>query len=118
MKRIIYIILFFIIGFVLTPIKVYACNSESKKTERLEDKNEKKSCCTSEKNSCGENGKDCEGKCGNSSCQCPTSFLHFTIPFFDKFLHVKTIVHQTNFYFKEIHISSGFHFIWVPPNIG
>ena len=72
----------------------------------------------SEKELCGAHGKDCDGNCGNPACHCPTNCTNFTIPFFDGFLGIKSIVSKPNFYYQDTYYSSGFLSIWQPPKIG
>jgi len=123
MTRFFYIALLSLIGFFLTPTDSYACGSNSENIENTSTiqsytKTEKKDCCNTEKRQCGKHGKDCDGKCGNPACHCPTNCTNFTIPFFDGFLGITIIVSKPNFYYQDTYYSSGFLSIWQPPKIG
>ena len=75
-------------------------------------------CC--QKNSTEKSNNGCEGKCGKSSCQVQTIAFGAILP--------ATIVLNINyslvlsskqaFYSNKTNTSSGFYFIWSPPNIG
>jgi hypothetical protein len=123
MTRFIYIALFTLFGFILTPTDTYACESKSEKVEntcskKSDSETEKKGCCDTDKGQCGKHGKDCEGNCGNPACHCPTNCTNFSIPLFDAFLRIKIIVSKPNFYYQDTYYSSGFLTIWQPPKIG
>jgi hypothetical protein len=123
MTRFLYIALFTLIGFVLTPTDTYACGAKSENTENTFNKQsnskmEMKDCCDKEKGQCGKHGKDCDGNCGNPACHCPTNCTNFTIPFLAQFSQVKLILSKPNFYYQETYYSSGFLSIWLPPKIG
>lgn len=122
MTRFFYIALLTLIGFFLTPTDTYACGSKSKNTEntcakQTDTEKEKDDCCDTEKGQCGKHGKDCDGKCGNSNCHCPTSCINFTIPFFAQLSQTKIILSKPKFYYQEAYYSSGFRSIWLPPKI-
>jgi hypothetical protein len=123
MTRFIYIALLTLIGFFLTPTDIYACGSKSETVENTcsnqsQTEQEKKDCCDTEKGQCGKHGKDCDGKCGNPDCHCPTSHTNFTIPFLIKFSGIKLILNKPIFYYQDSFYSSGFLSIWLPPKIG
>jgi len=123
MIRFIYIALLTLIGFLLTPTDIYACGSKSENienncTKQSDTEAEKKECCDTEKEQCNKHGKDCDGKCGNSNCHCPSNHTNFTIPFLIKFSGIKLIPNKPNFYYQDSFYSSGFISIWLPPKIG
>mgnify|MGYP007002410068 FL=1 len=123
MTRFFYIALLTLIGFFLTPTDTYACGSKSENientcTKQSNTETEKKDCCDTEKGQCGKHGKDCDGKCGNPACHCPTNCTNFTITFFDGFSGITIIVNKPNFYYQDTYYSSGFLSIWQPPKIG
>jgi hypothetical protein len=123
MTRFIYIALLSLIGFFLTPTETYACGSKSENIEnncskQSDTEAEKKECCDTKKGQCSKHGKDCDGKCGNPACHCPTNCTNFTIPFFDGFSGITIIVNKPNFYYQDTYYSSGFLSIWQPPKIG
>lgn len=122
MTRFIYIALLTLTGFLLTPTDTYACGAKSEKTENTNSKQsdtekENKDCCDTKKGQCSKHGKDCDGKCGNPNCHCPTNGINFTIPFFAQLSQVKVIFIKPNFYYQETHYSSSFLSIWLPPKI-
>ncbi len=123
MTRFFYIVLFALIGFILTPTDTYACGSKSENIENAcnkqsDSKMEKKVCCDKEKGQCGKHEKDCDRKCGNPDCHCPRNYTSFTIPFFEQPTQVRVIVSNPNFYYQETNYSSAFLSIWLPPKIG
>ncbi|MBS4042017.1 MAG: hypothetical protein KGZ81_15625 [Flavobacteriales bacterium] len=123
MTRFIYIALITLIGFFLTPTDIYACGSKSENIEnncskQTDTKAVKKGCCDTEKGRCSKHGKDCDGKCGNPNCHCPSNHTNFTIPFLVKFSGIKLIPNKPNFYYQDSFYSSGFLSIWLPPKIG
>lgn len=124
MKRFYYIAFLILTSLFLTPVQSYACGTISEKMEtsccskQSYSEIEKSDCCDTEKGQCGKHGKDCDGKCGNSNCHCPTSCKIFTIPFFAQLSQTKIIVSKPTFYYQEAYYSSGFISIWLPPKIG
>ena len=124
MTKSIYILLIFVLGFALTPSVALACGSKSEKCccckkEKSDTKHSKKQSCCKKEQSRSENKGDCDGKCGDKSCQCPPFDLGFSLP-------VLVEINHNNFYFStekqesyhtETHLSSGFYSIWSPPNI-
>ena len=123
MTRSIYIALFTLFGFIMTPTTTYACGPKSENIEDTCSKQsnrdkEKNDCCDTEKGQCGDHGKDCEGNCGNPACHCPTNCTTSTIPFSDGFSGITIIVGKPNFYYQDTYCSSGFLSIWQPPKIG
>ena len=124
MTKKIYIILICIFGFIFTPTVILACGSkpESEKSCcKKENKKETdtKDCCKNKKHH-SQDKDDCGGKCSDKSCQCPTSNFSLTLPFYSE-------NNNSVFYFSdekhkfchvEMHLSSGFYSIWIPPNIG
>lgn len=116
-----YLVALIVFGFFLMPNAAFACGNSSKK-----------SCCKTEMNSgnckmkcCNKKQKDksdtgCDGKCGKNTCQIQTvSFGAILQPFIEiksKFFLVSNS--KQAFYSKETYLSSGFYFIWSPPNIG
>ena len=121
MTNFFHILFFALIGFILTPTDANACGSKSENIENTcakqsDSKMQKKDCC--EKGSCGKNGKDCDGKCDNPACHCPTNFTTFTIPFITQLTQIKVTLTKPSFYYQETNYSSRFLSIWLPPKIG
>lgn len=122
MTKFYYIAFIILTGFFLTPAQSYACGTESDKTETSCNKQadaeaDNNETCNNETEHCGKHGNDCDGKCGNPSCHCPTNGINFTVPFFVQLSQVKVIFIKPNFYYQETHYSSGFRSIWLPPKI-
>ena len=122
MTRFPYIVLFTLLGFFLMPTMTYACGTTKElKSEKSCNKKEKSSaentdCC--EKGQGEKHEKNCEGKCKNPSCHCPTSNCYtFTMPFFIQFSQTKIIESKSKFYYQEMYYSSKFLSIWLPPKI-
>lgn len=123
MTRFFYITFFTLIGFIMLPTVTYACSSTSNETEINSNNSnnaslQKNDSCNKEIGQCGNHGKNCDGKCSNPICHCPTSCTNFTIPFLAQFSQVKLILSKPNFYYQETYYSSGFLSIWLPPKIG
>ena len=123
MTRFIYIALLTLIGFLLTPTDTYACGAKSEQTENTGTKQsntekDNKDCCNTDKEHCDKHGKNCNGKCGNPDCNCPTSCTNFTIPFFAQLSQAKIILSKPKFHYQEAFYSSGFTSIWLLPKIG
>ncbi len=124
------------LGFLATPTQTYACGSNSEKVEKSceespcckkvkTNKTEKKDCCkkhTSNKSHSDkhQNHDSCGGKCGHSSCHCPTFNFVFTLPFIAEITNNNFAISskKQKFYHNETYLSSGFLSIWTPPNIG
>jgi hypothetical protein len=120
------------LGIFLTPTQSYACGTHSAKAEKSceespcckkekSNKTEKKDCCKKSKSQTkqSEKKKDCEGKCGENSCHCPTFNFAFTLPFVAELTNnnFEIFGKKQKFYDKKAHLSSGFVSIWTPPNI-
>ena len=123
MKIFYYIAFLILTGFFLIPDQSYAFGTESEKIEtschkQSDSEKEENDCCNTEKGQYGKHGKDCDGKCGNSNCHCPSSSISFTIPFFAQLSQTKIIVSKPKFYYQRAYYSSGFLSIWLPPKIG
>lgn len=122
MTKQIYILLIALLGFFLTPTLTYACGKSHTKTEKSccdkkTSQTDKKDCC---KNKSSHNQKDndnCGGKCGNSSCHCPTAPLAIVLPFVTEMKYYNIFLEKVTIAYTEIYISSGFHSIWLPPKI-
>ena len=125
----IYILILITIGFFMIPSISFACGAGcgTKKTESKEtcnsDKHSKQQttkngCCSTRNQS--KHGNRCGGKCKHNSCHCTapvlslilTSFSELTLNRFDFYNQKK------NFNIEQSNISSGFYYIWTPPNIG
>ena len=125
----IYILILVTIGFFMIPSNSFACSSGcgTKKTEPKESCNSDKhskhqaaenGCCSNENQSKRSNG--CGGKCKHNSCHCTAPVLSLILPSFSELTinHFDFSHKKMSFTFKESNISSGFYYIWTPPNIG
>ncbi len=123
MTKQIYILLIAMFGFFLTPTLTYACGKSHPKTEKsCCDKKtsltDKKDCCKNKSSYNQKDNDDCEGKCGHSSCHCPSVCFGF-IPSTSEFKYDLLVVAQNQFFlYSDPYISSAFHSIWQPPKIG
>lgn len=130
MSKKVYILVFITIGFFMIPSISFACgsgcgNKKSTKTESAESsdtkkvsKSSEKKCCDTSKSSKQNDG--CKGKCKHPTCHCITPVLNIVLtPFSD--LKLKNNFDFSNkkksFTFEESNTSSGFYYIWTPPNI-
>ncbi len=105
-----------LLGFFLVPFKSFACGSSSccikEKTEKVT------SCCKKETPSKKEEG--CNKKCKHTSCRCTVSIFSVLIPNFNE-IQINSSDFSKNdmkFFFVEPNVSTGYYFIWSPPNIG
>jgi hypothetical protein len=132
MNKKIYILLFVTFGFLLIPSIVAACGSSCGKEKTT--KTEAKDCCDSKKQSqqkatekgcCDSSEHDkkddgCGGKCKHPSCNCIAPVLNIVLT---SFLELKAHNNfdfsneKQRFTFEESTTSSGFYYIWTPPNI-
>jgi hypothetical protein len=124
MKNFLYIGFLIYLGFIQIPIDTYACGKKSVKTE-LNKKGADKSnthsldCCEKEgKKQCEQQGKECNGNCGNPACHCPTNSINFLVTFNNSIFHYLPLLSKSNFYFQENHYSTGYFSIWLLPKIG
>jgi len=63
------------LGLLLSPTLSFACGKKgADQHKETSAKDCSKDCCKEKKHSlpCGENDKDCDGKCGQASCHCPS----------------------------------------------
>ncbi len=110
-----------LIGFFLMPKSTFACGMTSKKASCKTEMNLgncKMKCC--QKKSKDKSDKGCEGKCGKSTCQIQTVSFGAILPTLSeiKTNYFLVLTSKQVFYNNETNISSGFYFIWSPPNIG
>jgi hypothetical protein len=120
------LLLILTLGFFATPTLTYACGTETTKTEKScckkskTEKNSKKDCCKKSNSKSDKENNDCDGKCKNSNCCCPTTHFAFALPFYVE-IKGKTYFTEgkkTKLYYNENYLSDGFTSIWTPPNIG
>ena len=114
------------LGCLTVPVKSYACGTKSKKAEKsccLKDSSEKSNkdnCCGKHKMTGQNEGNSCGGNCDNSTCSCPSPFSTLVIPdFLVKFnINTFTARNSVKSFYNQTYHSSGFGYIWTPPNIG
>jgi hypothetical protein len=109
----------------MAPKNGYACGTNSKKTDKsccIQDKSnnsKKNNCCESHKMTRESKDKSCGGNCNNPKCTCPTSFALFALQ--DRAELIREIrfseINRLKSYYNETYSSSGFGYIWIPPNI-
>ncbi|MCW4469804.1 hypothetical protein OGH69_12560 [Flavobacterium sp. MFBS3-15] len=117
-------ILLMTLGLLLSPSLSFACGKKAdghhKETSA---KSCKKECCKEKKQSspCGENHKDCDGKCGHSSCNCPSfsAYAFATIPMIDyKPRFIENAGENVPFGYTEAFFQSAIDSLRLPPKIG
>ncbi len=115
------LIFIFLLGSFLIPTITYACGKKSvaKCCEvSTSEKSEKKECC---KKKSEQSDNSCDGKCGKSSCACPT-VISSTLLSFDVAIETlqlnKILLEKNSFHYVEIYISSAFDKLRLPPKIG
>lgn len=109
------------LGFFLTPTLTYACGKSVEKTEKScckkeTSKSDKKDCCKNHSQK-DKNDDDCDGKCKNPSCHCPTAPLAFALTLDAGMKNHIIVLENLTFGYTQSYISSGFHSIWQPPKI-
>jgi len=117
MIRKIYILVFVTIGFFLIPSISFACGSCSK--DKIEKKEKKeKDCCNDDNHS--SKHKECGGKCKHPSCNCIAPAFNIILTSFTEVIPNNNFDfsnEKKSFTFEESNISTGFYYIWTPPNI-
>jgi len=112
------------LGLLMSPALSFACgkkgDSHHKETSA---KSCKKECCKEKKESspCGKSHKDCDGKCGHSSCNCASfSAGGFAIVPFTEYKHelMEYISENVQFGYTETFIKSAIDSLRLPPKIG
>ena len=117
-----FILLIFLFGFILMPSKIFACNSKSDKAcckKEITNISKNNDCCKIN-NYFSKDKNNFKGKCNSESCHCPhinlkiiTSKLQDNLTTLFVFSDKKQ-----KFIVIETYLSSGFFYIWTPPNIG
>lgn len=108
-------ILLLLMVFFLMTTNSFACGSSSCCTK---DNIEKvSSCCKKESHSKKEEG--CNKKCKHPSCRCTISVFNLFIPNYSEIQINPSDFSKgaMSFFFVVTNISSGYYFIWTPPNI-
>lgn len=110
------------LGFFLTPMLTFACGKSHTKTEKSccdkkTSQTDKKDCCKNKSSHNEKDNDDCGGKCGNSSCHCPTISFGFVPTLSEHKYNVLVVSKRQFFLYTNTYLSSGFHFIWQPPKI-
>ncbi len=114
------------IGCLTVPMKSYACGTKPSKTEKsccLKEKPEKSKkniCCAKHKMTVQKDGNSCGGNCDNSTCSCPSPFSALVMPKFFVKITINTFIARNSVksFYNQTYHSSGFGYIWTPPNIG
>ena len=131
MNKKILILILVALGFLLIPSISFACGSSSCCSGEKTIQTEAKACCNSKKQSSERQSCDtgkhtkkdsgCSGKSKHNSCQCISPIFSLVLPTFSELVFVNSYdfsYHNNSFFCKEFKISSGFYYIWTPPNIG
>lgn len=116
-----HIILLVTLGLFLIPSITYACGSKADKKcckKEASAKSEKKECCN--KSSDSDDDEGCAGKCGNASCSCPT-MVNVSLPvlpttYLDNYTAIIALEKKA-FHYAEVHVSSAFDRLRLPPKI-
>ena len=114
------------LGCLTTPMKSYACGTKSKNAEKscclkdMPEKSNKKDCCNNRKDSQQKEDNSCGGNCDNSKCSCPSTLTSLVLSNFLITVNINsfTIREKLKSLYNETYHSSGFSYIWTPPNIG
>lgn len=122
MTRFVSIAVFLLFGLLMIPTNTYACESKSENIEntcskQTDTKKTKEKCCDTKKEHSDKHGRECNGKCDNPACQCPSTCTSCIIPLFYDFLRVQSIVSKPNYHYQDTYYLSDFIAIWQPPKI-
>jgi hypothetical protein len=129
MLKNLYVASFLFFGMLCFPGQVVACHEMAEKakecckhttTQEIDDhKTCDRDCCKKdEPNQTSEQSRGCDGSCQGNCHQVVTNF-YFALPSIsDGITHnANFLFRKDNFHASETHPSSGFYFIWTPPNI-
>lgn len=120
-----HIIVLMTLGLLMSPALSFACGKKGDSHHKeASAKTCKQECCKERKQSspCGENHKDCDGKCGHSSCNCPSSFsgsgfaLVEIIDYKNEFIEIAP--KNVQFGYTETFIKTAIDSLRLPPKIG
>ena len=122
MSKTFYILLFAILGFILTPSSAFACGTKTEKScckkmssvEKI-----KKECCKKSESSKKNSHEGCDGACKSIGCSNSTVLLSSTAILYND-LNIELFSFSTekqNYYYSAIFISSDFRSVWLPPKI-
>ena len=118
MKRI-YILLFVTFGFLMSPTIAFACGSSKQSCKKETSSPAKKNSCCSSNQDSDDEGK-CGGKCGKSSCNCPSMVTSsiLVMPIVNSlYINYQIILEKKEFHYSEIYIPSAYNKLWLPPKI-
>lgn len=112
-----HILIVVLFGLILMPSTTFACGSCHK--DKIEKREKKQNdCCDNDNHSAKH--KECGGKCKHPTCNCITPAFNVILTSFSE-LKLNNNFNFSNekmsFTFKESNISTGFYYIWTPPNI-
>jgi hypothetical protein len=116
-----HIIVVVFLCFFMRSLTVVACGStSSKKCEHKEisAKQTKNGCCDTNPNN--KQQKECNGKCGHPTCNVPSVQIAIVVLSTIQLNHkgILVSVKKEKFYDRKFNVTSGFFYIWLPPNIG
>src|SRR5690606_23860396 len=122
MTKQIYILLIALLGFFLTPTLTYAYSKSHTQTEKSccdkkTSQTDKNDCCKNKSSHNQKDNDDCGGKCGHSSCHCPTVSFSFIPSTSELKYHVVSASQQPYSLYSVPHISRGSHCNLPPPKI-
>ncbi len=122
MSKTFYILLFAILGFILTPSSALACGTKTEKScckKASSTEKTKKECCKKSESSKKNSHEGCDGACKSISCSNSTVFLSSTAVLYSELNHelFSFSNEKQNYYYSEIFISSDFRSVWLPPKI-
>lgn len=129
MKENFYVLLILFWGIFIFPKTVFACqtmaeeSAESCEMNTSEDIQKQKTCdracCKKEDpKETSEQKHDCDGSC-QGNCHQVVTYFSFALPIanVDILQTIGFLYRQDNFHTFKTHTSTGFYFIWTPPNI-
>lgn len=111
------------LGLLMSPDVAFACGQkDSGHQKEASEKSCGKECCEKDKQTapCGKGHKDCDGKCGHSSCNCPSSAgFVFAIFSTEEYKHefIEYSYENVLFGYTETFFKSAIDSLRLPPKI-
>lgn len=102
----------------MTPTVLYACHKKQvviNNTCSIDMDSKKADCCI--KGHFEGPTEKCKNPCGNANCQCNSAAVNYMSSDFYQYYKRLFFYKNSNSYYSETYVSSGFYVIWQPPKI-
>ena len=122
MTKRIYILLFLVFGFLMTPSEAMACSQKVEMScckKKSATSSTDKKCCKKQSTSSKDSSKKCNGACKDLSCGSSSLVLGLTntVDLDFKSVVFGFSIKQTPHFYTKVFISNDFSAIWLPPKI-